>query len=473
MKPAPFIALFLAAAIACTAARAEPPADADALRSGLSEMLSVLSFGSVSVADGPGQVTQSGNDVRMQLPLSGFVAPSGASLDVVAHPAANGAWDLTSMTLPSAGALGTSIDQVVSYTIARQAMHGRLDPKLVTPSALAADLGAITLQTASGNQTSEQAIERITLDGTISGQPGGRLDLLARDAAYNWHVVAREPGGLEADNLVRRLDGHVSVTGLDRDRGRRLMAAARAFSAVAKSSPGQTGLAPAARDGLRDMLDAADGLLTRFEADETLDGLKFNFGGSAGTLARMQWRVTGNAEDQQVNAGMDIALDELSLATLSADSAAFLPHRVMAKSVLAGIPAAALATLLRSAVAPGADPAALQRQAAALLAAPGARAAIDALVFDAGPLHVRASARFVPRADGEVGADIHISAAGVDALLAQMQGKPNARSVLPMAFLAKGMGRAQGDSIVWDIALGGGPLTVNGVPFGQPGGKTR
>jgi hypothetical protein len=47
------------------------------------------------------------------------------------------------------------------------------------------------------------------------------------------------------------------------------------------------------------------------------------------------------------------------------------------------------------------------------------------------------------------------------------------QGVLPMVFLAKGMGRVQGDSIVWDIALGGGPLTVNGMPFGQAAGRTR
>jgi hypothetical protein len=34
------------------------------------------------------------------------------------------------------------------------------------------------------------------------------------------------------------------------------------------------------------------------------------------------------------------------------------------------------------------------------------------------------------------------------------------------------MGRVQGENIVWDVALGGGPITINGVPFGQTA-KTR
>ena len=40
-----------------------------------------------------------------------------------------------------------------------------------------------------------------------------------------------------------------------------------------------------------------------------------------------------------------------------------------------------------------------------------------------------------------------------------------------MMFMAKGMGRPEGDAVVWDIALGDGPMTINGVPFGQPAGK--
>jgi hypothetical protein len=489
VKIRPFVALCLGAAIACTAVRAEAPPDPDVLRSDLAEMLSLLSLGSVSVAGGaaqatqPGrapQVTQSGNDFHIQLPLSGFVAPAGATAEAVAHAAANGVWDVTSMTVPSAGALGTSIDQVISYTIARQAMHGRFDRNLATPSTFAADLGAITLQSASGARASEQAIERITLDGSISGTPGGRVDLLARNSARGWHAVTRDTRNAESDSLVRRVEGHASLTGLDRTRGLRFIAAVRSIAGMAKAWPGQPDLSPAARDGLRDMLEATDGLLTRVEAEETLDGLTFDFGGKTGdlggrtgTLGRMQLRVTGDSEGERLNAGMDIALDELSLTTLSPDSAAFLPHHVTARSVLAGLPVAPLRTLLRAAIAPGADPGALQKQATALLAVPGAQVGMESIAFDVGPMHVRGSTRFVPRANGEIGADIHISATGVDALVAQVNARPNVQGFMPMVFLAKGLGRVQGDSIVWDIGLGGGPLTVNGVPFGQPAGKTR
>ena len=260
-----YIALGLGAAMAWTSARAETSADADTLRSSLTEMLSLVSLGTVSIADGPAQVTKSGADVRIQLPLNGFVAPPGASIEALAHPSPGGVWDVTSLTVPPAGALGTSIDKVVSYTVARQAMHGRLDPKLLTPSTFMADLGAITLQTASGDQSSNQAIERVTLDGTISGAPDSRVDLAAHDTASNWHLVVRDPAGPVADNFARQVGGQVSLTGLDRAQGRRLIAAARSLAGTAKSAAAQPDLTPAMRDGLREILAATEGLLTRLK----------------------------------------------------------------------------------------------------------------------------------------------------------------------------------------------------------------
>jgi hypothetical protein len=42
-----------------------------------------------------------------------------------------------------------------------------------------------------------------------------------------------------------------------------------------------------------------------------------------------------------------------------------------------------------------------------------------------------------------------------------------------MVLLAKGIGRPEGDSLIWDISLGDGPIAVNGIPLGQAGGKRR
>jgi hypothetical protein len=59
-----------------------------------------------------------------------------------------------------------------------------------------------------------------------------------------------------------------------------------------------------------------------------------------------------------------------------------------------------------------------------------------------------------------------VRATGVDALMAQAHGNPAVAQFLPMVFLAKGMARAEGDALVWDITYGDGVATVNGMPLG-------
>jgi hypothetical protein len=447
------------------AARGQTQPDPETLGASLTEMLSLLTFGTVSVPVRAVQVTRTGADFHVRLPLNGFVAPAGASAEAVARPDGNGAWDVASMTFPSAGALGRSIDDVVSYTIGRQAIQGRLDPKLTAPSTMAADLRTITLQSAADGQTTAQSIERVTINGVLSGRSDGRMDLRGQDAATNWHILARDPGRPESDSLVRQINGHFALTGLDHGQAGRLVTAVRTLMQTAKTER------PAA---MRGVLDATVGLLTRIDANETFDGMRFNLGnGNAGTVGRSQLRLEAAAEEQRLNAAVDLAIDGFSLTSLSADPASFVPHHLAVRSVLTGVPLGPLMALLQAAIAPNPDQAALQRQAAAVLSAPGSKAAIESVAFDAGPVRVKGSARFQPRADGNIGVDLHLSASGIDAALAQMQGRPNLQGVVPFILMAKGIGRAQGDTVVWDISFGGGPLTINGMPFGQPSARTR
>jgi hypothetical protein len=453
----------------------------ESLRSDLSQML-----GAVTSTDQGAQVTESGNEVHIHLPLKGFLAPAGASLEAVAHPAADGLWDVTAMTVPPAGGLGTSIDQVVSYALGRQSMHGTFDPRHMTPSTFAADLGAIALQSSAGGKNTEQTIGHLTLNASMSPAADGRLDLLARTMATDRHTVTREPGHPAADTKVRRLEGTIAVDGLDSAQAIRLMAAARGSTRTGNSAGNSAGksagksanprLDPALAERLRTraMLDATTGLLTRIQADETIHGLTFDLGGgNTGSLDRMRLQVKGRAEGPLLNAGVDVAMDELSMTSLSGDSAALVPRHLTARSVLAGVPIVKLMALLQAALMPNANMDALQTQAAALLNTQGARAEIESLDFDSGPLHVRGSARFVPRRNGQIGADIHLAATGADALMSEAMSKPGLRRILPMVFLAKGMGRVQGDSVVWDISIGGGTMTVNGTAFGQQAARTR
>lgn len=454
------LALTLALALTAGSAGAQ---DIESLRSGLSEMLTLLTSGAVSVPAKSPAVTQSGNEFHIHLPLSGFAAPPGAAAEAVAHPEANGVWTVSALSFPTEGAIGQGIDQSVSYTLGRQTIRGRLDPTLATASQMTADLGTITVQSVTGGQNNEQTLDRLTLEANLSAAADGRVDVLGRDSASNWHATASDT---TAHTSVRRLNGRFSLTGLDRGQAVKLLTASRSLSSM-----------PQARvqpEGLRTLLDTASGLWSHIDVDETIDGVEFEFGnGSAGSLGRLQFRLEGGSEDHIVNATADVAADEATWASVSSDMAGFLPHHMTVRSVFAGLPVTPLMALLRAATAPNVNQAILQRQAAALLNTPGARAAIESLDFDAGPLHVHGTGRMMSRPNGEAGADIHLTASGVNGLMAQVQANPNLSRILPFLFIAQGLGRPGAGGIIWDIAIGGGPLTINGTAFGQLPGRTR
>ena len=265
------------------------------------------------------------------------------------------------------------------------------------------------------------------------------------------------------------------MEGLDRVQGTHLLTALRGIPAVGKTSDQPQGMSQDQRQALRAIVDATGGLLNRVEAEEILEDIRFAAGAGTnatiGTVRRLHLNMTGDALEERLNTQFGIALDGISSSALSAENAEFIPHRVDLKTILSGVPIGPLMALLRAATEPGMDPAALLAQAMTLFADPQVRISIEALSFDSGPLQIKGSAKVVPRPDGQLGADIHIAASGMDKLLAQAQSQPDLQQVMPMVFMAKGIGRPEGDSLIWDISLGDGPMTVNGMPLGQAARK--
>jgi hypothetical protein len=78
------------------------------------------------------------------------------------------------------------------------------------------------------------------------------------------------------------------------------------------------------------------------------------------------------------------------------------------------------------------------------------------------------SARVRPLPGDEAGLDVHLTARGLDAMMATLQQNPQAMQILPMIFIAKGMAKPVGDTLVWNISYVEGAVTVNGAPLAQP-----
>ena len=262
----------------------------------------------------------------------------------------------------------------------------------------------------------------------------------------------------------------LSVEGLDRAKALNLAAASQALMADGQANiPGQSsGMSPVQRRQLDTMTDALPGLLNSLKAEETLNDIRFDSGhATTGSISVLRLDIAGSAVNKRFDARMNIAMDGLALAFIPADAMAYLPRHVDMVSVVSGMPTGAMIDLLRTAIANNADPGALQPRFNALFSDPAARVGIESLSFDSGPMRMTGSARIMAQADGQPSAQIHLSATGMDALITQAQSTPLLQQALPIMFIAKGIGRQEGGAVVWDISLGNGPITVNGIPFGQ------
>jgi hypothetical protein len=474
------LCLILALAAAPAPARADQQ-DADAIAASLAQVLSLATLGTVTTQDQSVQVTQSGGDYHVRLPLKGFSVPANAAVDAIARPLAGGMWDIVLMTFPSAGTVEPAMHdpdaRAITFSIGEQAIKARIDPSFARISSFAADLGTIKINSGQADLQSEQSFDRYVTDGTVSSGTDGLLNLTSQGKATNWRLAAHGPNHAETDGVARTLSGRVSVEGLDRTRGFRLMAASRALLAAAKtpSAPGQP---PTVSDGqrqdIRTLVEALSGLMTRFSVEESVDDIRFSSGAVAGaTIGRVKFSMAGDSTQARLNTTLDIAMDAFAMASLPPETAVYVPRHFDLRSAMAGVPTEHILALLRTATEPGADLAALEARFTSLFAEPGTRIGIESLTFDSGPMQVTASARFVPKPNGKMGANIHVAANGLDAFIAQAQGVPAMQQGLPMMFMAKGMGRPEGGATVWDIALGDGPITVNGVPFGQPAPRKR
>jgi hypothetical protein len=427
------------------------------------------------------EVTHDGNQFHVHIPLPKLASPPNAAIEVTATPLPSGVWDITDLMLPPAGTLtvpGTEGKPPGSlrYSIGQQTVHGRIDPTLAVPSPYAMAFSDVALHVQNPETPADLSVGQLTIDGTITGDGGGRMTTRSHTRADNWHVAVTTKTGAPFIASLHSLDVVSGLDGLDRARAERLREMFKTAVATEKATPPVPGqphsMTPATRERLLAMLDASNGLLSAMHGEETVHGLHFQAAGNnSGDIGEMRFAMTGEAKDDKVAAHLDIGLKDMTFAAVPPQFVQYVPRRVTIDTAISGIPAEALRHVLRQALEESADPATLQTESIALLNIPGAHAGIDTLLVESGPLLIQGTARVTALPDGTPGVEIHLTAHGLDAMLALIQSDPKAQQILPMLFMAKGLGKAEGDNMVWNIGFAHGVATINGVPMGQrPGG---
>jgi hypothetical protein len=423
------------------------------------------------------EVTHDGDRFHVHIPLPKLTSPPDAAIEVAATPLESGVWDITDLTFPRTGTLETPGEAgkapgALRFTIGQQTAHARIDPTLTLPSPYAMALSDIALHIESAAPPADLTLGQMTFDGTLTGAPGGRMTTRSHGQADNWHLTGSTKAGAPFSVSLRRLNVISGVDGLDRARADRLRELVQAAAAARKATPAVPGqpaaMSPAVREQLQAVIEASDGLLSGLDLNETFQGLHFeSAGGNTADIGEIRFALASQAADDRVAGHVDMGVNDMTLAAVPAQFVQYVPRRVSVRAAFSGIQAESLRHFLRDAMAEGADPASRQAEAIALLNEPNAHAGIDSLSVESGPLLVQGSARVRALPDGTAEYDIHLTAHGLDAMLALIAADPKAQQIMPVLFMAKGFGKQEGDSVVWDISFDHGRATINGVPMGQ------
>jgi hypothetical protein len=426
------------------------------------------------------EVTRDGDRFHVHIPIPKLTSPPDAAIEVTATPLEAGVWDITDLTLPAAGGLvtpGAPSTPPVSlrFTIGQQTAHARIDPTLTLPSPYAVAFSDIAFHIDSTVSPTDLTIGQVTLDGTLTGDAGGRMTTRSHSRVDDWHLNLVTNTGAPVSISLRNLNVLSDIDGLDRAKMEHLRESMRVLGAIQKSTPVVPGqppsMSPAMREQLRGMVEASTGLLTGLNIEETFQGLHFAAsGGKTGDIGKIRLAIASEATDDRVAAHFDLDLDDMTMAAVPAQFVQYVPRHVAFRTAISGIQAEGLRHFLIDTMAEGVSPADRQAKAIALLNEPGAHAGIDTLTIESGPMLIQGSARVRPLPDGTAAFDIHLTAHGLDAMLALIQSDPKAQQILPMLFMAKGMGKQEGGNVVWDIGVAHGRVTINGVPMGQNAG---
>jgi len=477
----------------------------------LLEALSLISGGMLVAPMLAPEVTQDGTRFRVHIPVPKLTSPPDAAIEVAATALDSGAWDITSFTLPKTGTLVTTMPAPntpkpnlsapnrpaigaapagipaaepapaapplsMRFTIGQQSSHARVDPTLSVPSQYAMDLRDIGLHI-DGAASMDLTFTKATADGTITGDADHHMTNRSRGKVEDGRLTVSNPAGAPFTLSLRSAEALYDLDGLDRAQAARWHETTRA---LAENRPEQAAAVPGTprspsplqHQQLLALIDASKGLLTGINIDETFAGLHFEAaGGTSGDIREVHFVMAGGARDDRMAGHYDMALDDLKLTGVPPQFAQYVPRRIAFKTAVSGIPVEKLRTLLRESLDAPADAAEARSKAITLLNEPGAHAGIEALLIEMGPLLIQGSGQVHPLPDGSAGFDVHLTAHGVDAMLALIQADPKSQQMMPMLFLAKGMAKPEGDTLVWNIAFAGGVVTINGVPMGQrPGG---
>ena len=447
----------------------------------------------VPVTTSPIQVTPEGDHFKLTTPPAGFKMPVEGWPPVTANarPLDGGRWALDGLQVKSPstfvvnmpgppkddGTAGAPVPTTYTLAYATQEGGGTWDPTFATPSVIANNSTGFRLQAESAITKSTSTIDRTASTITLRPVPDSRVDVGMDVTGTGYALQATVPtaaDGAPASNVdvnatARQVKVQLAMPGVSRDRSAQIIPALVRMGST--TAPAGSPKPPANPEGVRMFIQALDGFASGMMLNEVLDDFAVKGQGFSVAMSQLRFGMDMKAAGPALNGVMDIGLDGLSLPGMGLDMFAdLLPRRIALRPVASQIPTKALLDMLQTSIEnPKGQP--TDAQVAALFSQGGIKTGLESFALEVGGATITGKADVLVSAPDAASGTAQVVATNLDALLAKVQANPMLAQGVPAIVFAKGIGRADGNKVTWDIQFDKTKLLVNGVDMMKMAGR--
>ena len=452
---------------------------ADALQHQIMAWIDGIVGPAVKLPDLPLRISGAGDSYRLEWPLATDQADAKVSASL--HPLDGSRWAIDNLTFPSDASFTIAVPDAadsggpmkVAMRVGSQNSHAVIDPAFAAASMIDVQLTDVSITSDGAKQHQEQKIGRYALSGSLTPGAGGRLDLDVRGTMQAWASAGHTEGGTTVLFSADALRAAAKIDGISRDSTSGLVAAtvglvaAMPADVVAKGK--DTELPAAARLELRKLIEATTDIASTLQLTEEIDGLKLEVADKGGiSLKHATFGIGGESKDGRLHAWINVGADGIDTPTLSPEIAAYLPQHIALRPSISGIATADLRALALDATDDKKDEH-VTKDTAAIFAHGGIGVGLDSLAFNLGPARLAGTAQLTATSPDVWNGQAHVTCQGLDELIDQVRAKPELQQALPILIMLRGLARAEGDHLVWNVAVHDGTFTVNGTDLSELG----
>jgi hypothetical protein len=233
----------------------------------------------------------------------------------------------------------------------------------------------------------------------------------------------------------------------------------------APDAPKPQVIPPEARAKLHEMVASLRDSMGGLEEEYSFSNLAVEASGHSGSLAKWTMGLGFGAPKGRADIHMLMALDGFDSPEIPPGVYHdFLPKHVMIRPRVSGVPMDDLIAFLNHAIdSDDSSSDELQAEAFGLLAKGPLLVGLDDVALDAGPAALKGSGSLSIVDPMTYSGQAEIRATGFDALIQKSNTTPELKQAGPVLIFLKGIGKQDGNAVVWDITYQDKKLTVNGT----------